>query len=517
MVSVIYSAALNGIDAFTVTVEAARGGRSTQNAGSSEIQIIGLPDTAVKESAGRVRSAMTSCGFRCYSGITTINLAPADRKKEGSAFDLAIFLSLVKEESFVNCCLDKKVFLGELSLTGALRPVRGALSMALASRDAGFEEIYVPAENACEASAADGIDVYGVSNIVELFEHLTNIRRIEKTVFSYDAFATEKEDYLLDFADVKGQDNARRALEIAAAGAHNVLMIGPPGSGKSMLASRIPSILPPQTLAEAIETTRIHSVAGTLPPGTSLLMTKPVRSPHHSMSPAGLAGGGKFPTPGEISLAHNGVLFLDELPEFDKATMEILRQPLEDRKVTITRVNGKVTFPSSFMLVCAMNPCRCGYYGSTMHECTCSPNARHAYLSRISGPLIDRIDIQIEVPALDYDKLSGNTVAESSAEIRKRVVAARKFAQDRYAADGETLISNSAMNQRQIRKYCVTDDAGKALLKTAFDKLGLSARGYDRILRLARTIADLGASEVIRKGDILQAIQLRTLERKYWE
>ncbi|HPE96257.1 MAG TPA: YifB family Mg chelatase-like AAA ATPase, partial [Bacillota bacterium] len=371
----------------------------------AELNIIGLPDTAVKEAGGRVRSAMTSCGFKAYNGVTTVNLAPANKKKEGSAFDLPIFLSLITDDALIGVSMQNKVFLGELSLTGALRPVHGVLSMAIAARDSGFTEIYVPADNAQEASAS-GITVYGVGNIVQLYEHLTNIKRIEKTVFSPDQFFSAASEYPLDFSDVKGQDSARYALEVAAAGSHNVLMIGPPGSGKSMLASRIPSILPPQTIEEAIETTKIHSVAGTLPQNTSLLIAKPFRAPHHSMSAAGLAGGGKIPVPGEISLAHNGVLFLDELPEFDKGTMEILRQPLEDRHVTITRVNGKVTFPCSFMLVCAMNPCRCGYYGSTVRSCTCSPAARHAYISKISGPLLDRIDIQVEVPALGFDKLT---------------------------------------------------------------------------------------------------------------
>lgn len=516
MVSVIYSAALHGIDAFIVTVEASRGGRAAAMPGSSELRIIGLPDTAVKEAGSRVRSAISSSGFRLFNGMLTINLAPADKKKEGSSFDLPIFLSLIKEDTLKNVDLSGKCFVGELSLTGALRPVRGVLSMALAARDAGFKEIYVPLENAKEASAAVGIDVFPVGNVIELYEHLVGIALIEKLSFSVDAFYEGASASLLDYSDVKGQEKAKKALEVAAAGAHNLLMIGPPGSGKSMLASRLPSILPPQTLEEAIETTKIHSIAGVLPSDTPLLFVKPFRAPHHSMSAAGLAGGGKTPTPGEISLSHNGVLFLDELPEFDKSTMEILRQPIEDGKVTITRVGGKVTFPSDFMLVCAMNPCKCGYFGSPNHECTCSPSARHSYMSKISGPLLDRIDIQIEVPALDFEKLSGTRLSESSSEIRKRVVAAREFAKARFESGGDGILSNSQMGQAQLRKYCVPDDAGRALLKTAYDKLGLSARGYDRILRLSRTLADLDRSDDIKKGHILNAIQLRSLDKSYW-
>ena len=515
MVSVVHHAALNGIDAFPVTVEAARAGRSRNSAGSAELQIIGLPDTAVREAAGRVRSAMNSCGFSLYAGITTVNLAPADRRKEGSAFDLPIFLSLISD-NIEGFDAEGKMFIGELSLTGAVRPVRGVLSMASAARDAGFKEIYVPAENANEASAAGEVTVYAVDNVVQLYEHLAGIRPIEPTVFDASQFEDSVFDYDLDFADVKGQESARFALEVAAAGAHNLLMIGPPGSGKSMLAARLPSILPPQTPEEAVETTKIHSVAGILPAGASLLTLKPFRAPHHSLSPAGLAGGGKVPVPGEISLAHNGVLFLDELPEFDKRATEILRQPLEERRVSITRVNGKVTFPASFMLVCAMNPCRCGYYGAPNRTCTCSPSDRHAYITKLSGPLLDRIDIQIEVPALDYSQLSSTTFAEPSSEIRKRVIAARKFARERCQSGGDRPVANSEMDQSYLRKYCRLDEDCAALMRSAYERLGLSARGYDRILRLARTIADLDSSESVRRDDIMLAIRLRSLDRKYF-
>ncbi|HBL84037.1 MAG: hypothetical protein A2Y17_05635 [Clostridiales bacterium GWF2_38_85] len=519
MVSTVYSAALNGIDAFIVSVEASHISRNTDG-NNNEIYIIGLPDAAVRESIGRVRSAAASAGYRLPGGNSTINLAPADRKKEGSAFDLPIFLSLIKNDILEKIDLSDKCFLGELSLTGAIRPVKGALSMAIAARNTGIKELYLPAENADEASAAEGIDVFPAGNLVELYEHLMGIKLIQPKVFSFDKLKFETSMLGLDYADVKGQENAKKALEVAAAGSHNMLMIGPPGSGKSMLASRLPSILPELTLDEAIETTQIHSIAGTLPHNTSLILTRPFRAPHHTLSAAGLSGGGRIPIPGEISIAHNGVLFLDELPEFDKNIIEVLRQPLEERKVTITRVNGKFTFPASFMMVCAMNPCRCGYYGSTQKQCTCSPMARHTYLAKISGPLLDRIDIQIEVPALDYDKLSSIRPAESSAEIRKRVVAARSFALERFkdeTVNGSPLLCNGMMQSVHIRKFCSLDDSGKQIMKTAFSKLGLSARGYDRILRLSRTLADFDKSETIKKEHILIAIQMRSLDRKYWE
>lgn len=518
MVSTIYSAALNGIDAFIVTVEASRETRRTDGF-SNEIYIIGLPDATVRESIGRVRSAAASAGYKLPGGNSTVNLAPADRKKEGSGFDLPIFMSLVNQILFEDIDLSESCFLGELSLTGAVRPIRGALSMALAAKEAGFKEIYVPAENAAEASAADDIAVFPVTNLVELYEHLKGIKRLNRKEFSFDQLKTEAMLKSLDYADVKGQETAKLALETAAAGQHNVLLIGPPGSGKSMLASRLPSILPEMGLQEAIETTRIHSIAGMLPAETPLVATRPFRSPHHTMSYAGLAGGGKVPIPGELSIAHNGVLFLDELPEFDKNILEVLRQPIEEHQITITRVNGKFTFPAAFMLVCAMNPCKCGYFGSRQKECSCSELSRQNYLSKISGPLLDRIDIQVEVPALDYSKLAGSHSAESSAVIRKRVGAARSFALERLkkdAADGNIPTSNGMMNAAQIRKYCILDDAAKDAVKAAFDKLGLSARGYDRLLKLSRTLADFERSEIIKRDHVLIAIRLRSLDRKYW-
>ncbi len=510
-----YGAAPVGIDAVLVTIE-------VHAVPGFDFTLVGLPDNAVKESHERILAALNVNGYESPKRAFTINMAPADIKKEGAAYDLPLAIGILAgEEKVKSALLDKFMLMGELSLDGSLQPIRGALPIALCARQEGFRGLILPAANACEAAVVDGLEVYGMETILDVARFLNGEQQFEPTrvdtdlIFREEAFSTD-----LDFADVRGQENVRRAMEVAAAGGHNMLLVGPPGAGKSMMAKRLPSILPPLTLEEALETTKIHSVAGLLNRRMgnteSLIVRRPFRSPHHTITDVALVGGGSNPQPGEISLAHNGVLFLDELPEYKRTALEVMRQPLEDRKITVARSKMSVEYPASFMLVAAMNPCPCGHYGENnpAHPCTCTPAQVHRYLSRVSGPLLDRIDIQCEIQAVPYDQLRTLQQGESSADIRQRVVAARRIQQQRFA--GTAVHCNAQMTPQMLRQYCPVDAEGDNLLSYSMNRLGLSARAYDRILKVARTIADLAGEENISARHLLEAIGYRSLDRSTW-
>ena len=506
----VFGAAVQGINATLITIE-------VNSSRGCMFYLVGLPDSAVKESHQRIISALQVTGYKMPTSNIVINMAPADIRKEGSAYDLPLAIGiLAANETISSEKLPHYLLMGELSLDGSIQPIKGALPIAIKAREEKFDGLIVPLQNAREAAVVNNLNVYGVTNIKEVIEFFNGKCELQPTIVNTrEEFYTRQEEFEYDFADVKGQENVKRALEVAAAGGHNLLMIGAPGSGKSMMAKRLPSILPPLSLGESLETTKIHSVAGKLSRDTSLITKRPFRNPHHTISQSAMVGGGNFPQPGEISLAHNGVLFLDELPEFQRSVLEVLRQPLEDRRISISRVRCSIDYPASFTLIASMNPCPCGYYNHPTKACVCSPGQVQKYLNKISGPLLDRIDIQIEIVPVPFEEMANNHPAEPSSEIRKRVIKARQI-QDTRFADQPGIYCNAQMTSKLLAQYAQPDNKGLTLLKNVMNRLNLSARAYDRILKVSRTIADLEGSEQILSAHLAEAISYRNLDRENW-